>query len=213
MTRDNTVDSAETQRLLASAVAGDPSSLTELLNRHRAPLRQMISLRLDARLRQRVDESDVIQETFFEVQRRLADFWARRPMPFGLWLKQTARQHLLRLYRQHARAGRRSVLREQPLGDDSSQLLAEVFARRQVTPSELAARVEFQARIRAAIMRLPRLDHEILIMRHLEGLSHRDIGQLLNISEANARQRYGRALVKLRVELDRAGLGDSADGS
>ena len=202
-------DSADTEQLLAAAAAGDASSLRALFELHRAPLRRMVALRLDDRLRQRIDESDVLQDTFCEIQQRLTDFVTRRPMSFTVWLRKTARQHIMRLYRTHIRAGKRSLARERTI-DESSQLLAQAFSQRPATPSELLVKFEFQTQVQAAIARLPRLAREILVMRHLEGLSHRDIGALLGITEANARQRYGRALVRLRSELSQAGVQDDS---
>src|SRR5262245_64522642 len=67
-------DSAETQRLLEQARAGDPGAFEQLFAQYRPYLRRVIALRLDARLRPRVDPSDVVQETELEVFQRLGDF-------------------------------------------------------------------------------------------------------------------------------------------
>ena len=44
------------------AAAGDRAAIVELLERYRSRLRRMVALRLDPRLRGRVDASDEIQE-------------------------------------------------------------------------------------------------------------------------------------------------------
>ena len=80
-------DSAETQRLLERAEAGDPEAPKQLLARHDPFLRQVVELRFDPRLRARVDPSDVVQEARIDAFRRLADYLRRRPMPFRLWLR------------------------------------------------------------------------------------------------------------------------------
>jgi RNA polymerase sigma-70 factor (ECF subfamily) len=56
-------DSAETERLLQEARDGRAEAFDRLFARHRPYLRRVISLRLDPRLRPRVDASDIIQET------------------------------------------------------------------------------------------------------------------------------------------------------
>jgi type VI protein secretion system component Hcp len=53
---------SETKRLIEQAVRGDQQALGELLGRHRERLRRVIALRLDWRLRGRLDPSDVLQE-------------------------------------------------------------------------------------------------------------------------------------------------------
>src|SRR5262245_51087035 len=99
-----TPDCAETQRLLERAQAGDAEAPEQLLARHRPFLRQLVELRLDPRLRARVDPSDVVQEAQLDAFRRLADYLRRRPMPFRLWLRKTAQQRLLKVQRQHLQA-------------------------------------------------------------------------------------------------------------
>src|SRR5262249_45629528 len=87
-----TPDSDETPGLREEARAGDRRAFDRLLAGHRAELRQFVELRMDPRMRGRVDASDVVQETQLEVYRRLEDFLDRRPMPFHVWLRKTAHQ-------------------------------------------------------------------------------------------------------------------------
>src|SRR5262249_53457412 len=77
-------DSEETRTLLAQIQDGNSQAFDRLLGHHRSTLRRFIELRLDTRLRARVDPSDVVQETQLEVFHRLPDYLRRRPMPFHL---------------------------------------------------------------------------------------------------------------------------------
>ena len=76
--RGSTPDSAETQRLLAQAEAGNRQAFDDLFARHRPYLTQVVELRLDSRLQARLDPSDVIQETHLEAFRRLRQFQKNR---------------------------------------------------------------------------------------------------------------------------------------
>jgi hypothetical protein len=58
--------------------------LEGLLERYRPRLRRMIKLRLDRRLQGRVDPSDVIQDAYLEVSRKLAEYLGDPSMPFFL---------------------------------------------------------------------------------------------------------------------------------
>src|SRR6516164_9561444 len=104
-----TPDSTETRNLLRQIEAGDRQAFERLFDRYQAYLRQVVEVRLDPRVRARVDPSDVVQETQLEAFRRLPDYLTRRPMPFRLWLRKTAQERLLVTRRQHLEAGRRAV--------------------------------------------------------------------------------------------------------
>jgi RNA polymerase sigma-70 factor (ECF subfamily) len=81
----------ENQLLIERALTGDESALATLFDGYRGQLRRMIRLRLDRRLSGRVDSSDVLQEAYLDVRKRL-DEYARDPaaMPFHLWLRLVA---------------------------------------------------------------------------------------------------------------------------
>src|SRR5260370_37321667 len=104
---DVTPDSAETQDLLRRARAGDQTAFDRLFAEHRPQLRRFVELRLDPKLRARIDASDVVQETQMEGLGRLADYLQRQPMPFPLWLRKTAYERLLniRLRTVHTQTG------------------------------------------------------------------------------------------------------------
>ena len=63
--------SEKTIALLAQKQAGDDDAWNQLLDRHRKSLHRMIQLRLDRRIRQRVDVSDVLQDVLIEANRRI----------------------------------------------------------------------------------------------------------------------------------------------
>ena len=85
-----------------------------LLEGYRARLRRMVSLRLDPRLRRRVDSSDVIQEAFVDVTRRLEEYRSTPKMPFYLWVRLLTAQKLMEFHRRHLGAQRRDVRRGGP---------------------------------------------------------------------------------------------------
>src|SRR2546430_10486832 len=108
-------NSQETQELLDQARRGDASAVDRLLATHREPLRRMISLRLDPALASRLDASDVVQDVLLEASRRLKGYLQNPAMPFHLWLRHIAKDHIVDAYRRHRRAKRRSLDREQQL--------------------------------------------------------------------------------------------------
>jgi RNA polymerase sigma-70 factor (ECF subfamily) len=201
-----TPDSAETRDLLDEARAGDRPAFDRLLARHRPELLQFVELRMDPRMRGRVDASDIVQETQLEVYRRLEDFLDRRAMPFHVWLRKTAYERLLMARRQHVEAAQRAVGRERPLPDRSSLLFARRILARGSTPSQSLGRRERVRRLHQALAELPDTDREILVMRNLEERSYQEIACILVIEPAAARKRHGRALIRLHALLAPDGL-------
>src|SRR5262249_25958419 len=88
--------------LLRRALTGDESALAALFDGYRERLRRMIRLRLDRRLSGRVDASDVLQEAYLDVRKRIAEY-ARDPAarPFHLWLRLIAGPEPTDLHRYH----------------------------------------------------------------------------------------------------------------
>src|ERR1700680_1915246 len=108
-------NSADTQQLLDQARGGDGQAVDALLARHREAVRRMIELRLDPAIIQRVDASDVVQEVLLEASRRLQDYLQKPAMPFHLWLRHIAKDHIIDAHRHERLAQRRSIDREQSL--------------------------------------------------------------------------------------------------
>jgi RNA polymerase sigma-70 factor (ECF subfamily) len=203
-----TPDSHETCRLLEQARTGDRAAFNALFARHRPRLRRFVALRLDTRLRARVDPSDVVQETQLEAYRRLDDFLRRAPMPFHVWIRRTAYERLVDLRRQHIAAARRARGREVALPDRSSLLLAQRLVGPGSTPSRELERRELTRRVRQVVGLLPDADREVLFLRVYEGLPYDDIASILGIEPAAARKRHGRVLLKLHALLTDHGLTD-----
>ena len=70
--------------LIEQLRAGDRQALAALFEQHRERLRRMVELRLDQRLRARLDASDVVQEAFLDVARDLEPTWPTPRYPAAL---------------------------------------------------------------------------------------------------------------------------------
>src|ERR1039457_1893986 len=88
-------DATNTQELLDQAKAGNADAVEQLLAKHREPIRRMIDPRLDPAIVQRLDASDVVQEVLIEASRRLQDYLKAPSMPFHLWLRHIAKDHVI----------------------------------------------------------------------------------------------------------------------
>ena len=201
----------ETRALLERLGNGEAEAGDQLLCQHRDELWRQIELRLDRRLRRRVDPSDVVQEAQLEALRRLPDYLRRRPMPFRLWLRKIAHERLIMVHRRHAVAGCRSVGRDIDLPVPSSAVLGQQLLARGSSPSQALRCQELAGRVRRAVADLSVADREMVLMRNFEQLTNQQAAAVLGIDPATASQRYGRALIRLRAIL--AGLGVSGSES
>jgi RNA polymerase sigma-70 factor (ECF subfamily) len=195
----------DTDELLRRADEGDASAAGQLLGRHRARLRQMVAVRIDPRLAARVDPSDVVQEALAEATKKLPDYLRHRPLPFYPWLRQIAWEKLLDMHTRHVAVQKRSVTREGPnhldLSDHSTMQLVDRLVASGTSPSRRMVRKEIRERVRAALAALPPNDREVVILRHLEQLTLKEIGAVPGITEAATQSRYRRAVERLHGVL------------
>ncbi len=196
-------ESADTAKLLQRARGGDAAALNEIFSRHRLRLHRMVEMRLDRRLRARIDASDVIQEAYVEVVDRLPEFLREPRLPLFLWLRLVVGERLMKLHRHHLGAQMRdaaleiSLFREALPAASSSALAAQLLGQH-TSPTQAVLRAERLLRLQEAINTLDPLDREILSLRHFEELTSAESAQVLGIQESAAAKRYVRALKRLR---------------
>jgi RNA polymerase sigma-70 factor (ECF subfamily) len=204
--------------LIGRATAGEEAALAELFERYRARLRQMVRLRLDPRLQGRVDPSDIIQEAYLDLSRKLRDPAVKPELPFFLWLRLVVGERLLRVHRHYLGVAMRDVGREISLhrggmpGASSTSLAAQLLGRAS-SASRIAARAEMQRLLQDALDRLDPIDREVIALRHFEELSNSECAQVLGLTKAGASKRYVRAMLRLKALADGIpGLSDPPGG-
>src|SRR5207302_409107 len=106
---ENTV---ELRELLLQAADGDQTAVGQLFDMHRERLRRMIRVRIDQRLRGRLDPSDVLQEAFLAFARALPAYTKSPESPFYVWLRCIAGRKLQTLHRRHLGTHKRDPGRE-----------------------------------------------------------------------------------------------------
>ncbi len=141
--------------------------------------------------RDRVLADDLLQETFLQLHRVRHTY--QPPRPVKPWVYAIARNVFLM---QRRSATRRS--RHESVADDA---LPEV-----PVPPEMEALGDRDA-IRVALERISEGRREPLVLHHILGMSFKEIGAVLGISEGAAKVRAHRALVELREALGVGGGG------
>jgi len=196
----------------------DEERLATALDDLRPRLRRMLDLRIQPRLKARIDPSDVLQDTFLEATQRADTYAVERKVPFFVWVRFLAIQKLAQAHRRHLGAQKRDVRREvraRDLGNTeaSSVAMAGVFAASLTTPSQHLEKEERKAAVLSTLDSLDTTDREILALRHIEGLSNRECGQVLGLTDAGASRRYMRAAARFAGALESRGFDPSTLGA
>ncbi|MHB8418759.1 MAG: RNA polymerase sigma factor [Myxococcales bacterium] len=165
--------------------AGDPEAFGRLVAQHERAV-YALCLRW---LGQPEEARDAAQEAFvraFESRRSYDSALAFRP-----WLLRIARNHCLDLRR-------RARIRPEAPGLDAE---ADAPDRAALAADEGIERAQGQARLRAALARLPAEQREALVLFHQDELSYREIAAVLDVPLGTVMTWLHRARRRLRDEL------------
>jgi RNA polymerase sigma-70 factor, ECF subfamily len=176
------------------------------LERYRAYLGLLARLRLDPRLRGKLDPADAVQQTLLQAHQALGQFRGTEGER-AAWLRRILARVLANALRDFRR-GRRDVGRERSLEaalDDSSARLADWLAADQSSPSRRARREEDAVRLAEALARLPEAQREALVLQHWQGRSLAEIGAQLGRTPAAVAGLIKRGLKQLRQLLAEGG--------
>ena len=191
-------------QLVTLARSGDRDAFGELIEHFRPRLKQLIEVRLDRRLRKRLDASDVLQEMFVRGGGTVDHLLAYAEVSPYLWLRQIAIWKLLEIQRKHFGSKRRDPRAVQPayFDQDDSKFVANWLVDSITSPSNMAAREELLRRLNNAIEELEPIDREILLLRHCEQMSRTEAAAAIGISVSAAAKRYFRAIQRIRFAFD-----------
>jgi RNA polymerase sigma-70 factor (ECF subfamily) len=189
---------------LARARAGDGQALGQLLERYRHYLALLARVQIGRRLQGKVDDADLVQETFLEAHRHFSRFRGTTEGEFAGWLRQILAANLSNLLRRYFGTQRRNVRLEQELADEmdqSSRTLGQGLAAPHSSPSQQAVRREQAVLLADALERLPAAYREVIILSHLEGLPFPEVARRMSRTLASVKHLWARALGRLRRSL------------
>ena len=188
-------------------LAGDLDALATLFDECRPRLLRMVDMRLDRRMRGRVDPEDVIQETYLAAVQRLDSYAKQEDLGPYLWIRLLTLQTLTDVHRRHMGAKMRRADQEvslfRGLPTASSRALSRQFLASFTSPSQAILKEEARTLLIESLDAMDPVDREVLLLRHFEELSNNEVAQLLGLKKSAASNRYIRALTRLKTILER----------
>lgn len=149
------------------------------------------------------DAEDLTARVFMRAMKHIGNY-DDRGVPFSAWLYRIAHNLVANWHRDRSR---RKILSL----DDVSQ-----WSVQEAGPESLTQYMEDREVLLATIRRLPADRQELLILKFVERLSNKEIGDIMGRSEGAIKSLYHRTLLSLREEIqsrqDRAHLGKAKRG-
>ncbi len=193
------------QKLLVLAKSGDGFALGRLLERYRNYMSVSIRIQIGRRLGRKMDAEDLLQEIGLEVHRKISMFRGSSEREFLTWVRRIIFSILANQVRHFLGTKCRDLRLERGLleePDHSSFVVNASLVAPESTPSQHAVRREQAVILSDALQELPDDYREVIILRHLEGLSFPDVARRMGRTEDSVKNVWLRALARLRRTLE-----------
>jgi RNA polymerase sigma-70 factor (ECF subfamily) len=185
---------AEERQLAARAAGGDVEAFTKLVRAHSS-----LVYRVALRMLGEEGAQDASQEVWIRVWRNIKGF--RAESAFSTWLYRITINTCLNIRQREARRGEREYGGEtsylsEPSGGDAD-------------PEAAALSSERRDEIQAALSHVRSEHRAALVLRHMEGLSYREIAQVLEVPDGTAKGWVSRGRAAMLVALTRESISGS----
>ena len=146
---------------------------------------------------------DLVQETFLNAYRGLKDF--RGEAQISTWLYTIASRACMRMRRKRKGEPERELSLDEfvPTSEGEFRLQIPIYG---LTPEQALQNKELREALDQAINKLPRKYRMTLVLRDMEGLSAKEVGTIMGLTERAVKSRLHRARLFVRRELSARGM-------
>jgi RNA polymerase sigma-70 factor (ECF subfamily) len=166
--------------LVKAVLNGEKHVFTELVRRYERPVRAVaLDVVGDYHM-----ATDVSQDAFIKAYERLAEL--RRPEAFGPWLMKITRRCALDSVRRRSKEKKKKKKNAATSENPNGQLDEE------------------KQRLLAAVVKLPKVEKQVVMLRYLGDNSVNDVAEILGRNVGTVTKQLSRARVRLRKILERS---------
>jgi RNA polymerase sigma-70 factor, ECF subfamily len=182
--------------LVRAVQAGDTHAMETLLMKA-----QEVAYRFSLLVCGRADDADdAMQEALLKTYRYAARI--REPEAFRAWLYRTVRNACLIGRRRRANEPEHFVSLDDTASDMDGRERQVDAVDSGHDPERQAINSSLRSRLRRSLAAVPRPYRVVVVLREIEGLSTREVAEVMGISEANVKTRLHRARLLLREHLE-----------
>lgn len=168
------------RRAIRAAKAGDWDGLQYLYSRYADDVLKFVQ----SIVRNRHDAEDITHEVFAKLMRAIQKY-EEREVPFAAWILRVARNAAL----DHVRSRRQIPVEEVRIGENGHETSFETLYA-----------------FKTALAALPDSQRQVLVLRHIAGLSPNEIAERLGKTEASVQGLHHRGRVALKASLRKLGV-------
>lgn len=170
------------------------------LERYRPLLKFLARVQLPPKLRRKVDESDIVQQTMLQAHRAHDQFRGETPEQLQAWLRQILARNLAHVARDFSR-DKRDIAREQSIGaslQQSSIRLGTWLAAEQSSPSQRAQKHEWALQLACAMEQLVDDQRDAIILHYWQSYTLAETAAAMDKTQPAVAGLLHRGLKKLR---------------
>ncbi len=196
------IDDQKTQHLVALAKGGNQPAINQLCRIYGERVRRIVRLRMDWKLRSKLDSVDVVQDALILALAGLKDFTYRDEGDFLRWLSRIAENKLLDIFKKF-HADKRDIRKEISFKQEGSNIDGWCYGASEpmgtTTPSVIMRKKEALDRLEKALDALKPEYKEVIVLKKIEGLSYAEIAERLNKSTNAVPKLLFRAMAALTI--------------
>jgi RNA polymerase sigma-70 factor, ECF subfamily len=197
------VRSDHVAELLVRVRRGDGEARDRLFEECRAYVGVVARAQVESWLRQKVDASDLIQQTLLEAHRALGDFQGTTEAEWLAWLKRILSHNAADFVRRYRGTAKRQARREVPLHVQTAG--ASDFFRDPADPGESPSQAfmkkEQELAVAQAMAQLSDDYREVIMLRNLQRLPFDEVAERMGRSRPAAQMLWMRAVRRLQELL------------
>ncbi len=187
--RISSTPSTDDHLLVRQIQKGNRDAFDALVKRYYGSVYNMVA----HSVRTHEEREDLIQDIFIKVYRNIGKF--RFQASFSTWLFRITRNMLI------DRSRKKNLIQVSMESEEGTSTIGEKIEDKRANPEGKFMESDADSALRKALVKLDDDHKQILILREMEGLSYRELTEVLGINMGTVKSRLARAREELKIIL------------